>query len=87
MFHLMIVQNVEFDLQHLENAMTYKGVFPRNLAYPLLMVQMKKKTKTKTKLCSIHKVVVFANYKDKSLVLLTINFRAKCKEKTNLMVR
>ena len=50
MFHLMIVQNVEFDLQHLENAMTYKGVFPRNLAYPLLMVQMKKKNKNKNKI-------------------------------------
>ena len=86
MFHLMIVRNVEFDLQHLENAMSYKDVFPRNLAYPLFMVQMKKK-KTKTKLCSIHKVVLFANYTDKALVLLTINFRAKCKEKTNLMVR
>ena len=85
MFHLMIVRNVEFDLQHLENAMTYKGVFPRNLAYPLFMVQMKKKKKTK--ICSIHKVVVFANYPDKALVLLTINFRAKCKEKTKLMVR
>ena len=43
MFHLMIVRNVEFDLQHLENAMSYKDVFPRNLAYPLFMVQMKKK--------------------------------------------
>ena len=41
MFHLMIVRNVEFDLQHLENAMSYKDVFPRNLAYPLFMLQMK----------------------------------------------
>ena len=36
--------NVEFDLQHLENAMSYKDVFPRTLAYPRpiqFMVQMK----------------------------------------------
>ena len=50
MFYLMIVRKVEFDLQHLENAMTYKGVFPRNLAYPLFMVQMKKKNKNKNKI-------------------------------------
>ena len=50
MFHLMIVRNVEFDLQHLENAMTCKGVFPQNLAYPLFMVQMKKKIKNKNKI-------------------------------------
>ena len=45
MFHLMIVRNVEFDLQNLENAMSYKDVFPRNLADPLFMVQMKKTKK------------------------------------------
>lgn len=47
MFHLMIVRNVEFDLQNLENAMSYKDVFPRNLADPLFMVQMKKTKKNK----------------------------------------
>ena len=48
MFHLMIVRNVEFDLHNLENAMTYKGIFPASkLGLPTVNGPDEKKQKQK----------------------------------------